>query len=74
MKYIVGAQQPSVTWQNTQPLGGYDPDRIRALDPVVLGAGDRLFHTGQEISLAVQDSETYENGVLHVTYTSAPQR
>lgn len=103
-KYVVGAQQPSVTWQNTERLGGYDADRIRAVEqevdgdvfvsgsgqlvrgllrdgllgglhlfvfPVVLGTGDRLFHSGEEFSLALTDSETYENGVLHLTYGPA---
>jgi dihydrofolate reductase len=36
--------------------------------PVVLGAGERLFGDGSATKLALRDSETYENGVVHLAY------
>jgi dihydrofolate reductase len=40
--------------------------------PVVLGSGLRLFPDGtQQIPLALVAHETYENGVLHLTYRAA---
>ena len=39
--------------------------------PVVLGSGQRLFGDGATIKLALAGTETYDNGVLHLTYTPA---
>jgi dihydrofolate reductase len=40
--------------------------------PVVLGSGKRLFTEGtQHTPLALATQETFENGVLHLTYTPA---
>jgi dihydrofolate reductase len=30
-KYVVGSNEPSVEWNNSERLGAYDPDRIRRL-------------------------------------------
>jgi dihydrofolate reductase len=36
-KYVVGAQEPSVEWRNSERLGAYDPERIRVLKGEVDG-------------------------------------
>ncbi|GAA1002211.1 dihydrofolate reductase family protein [Tsukamurella strandjordii] len=38
--------------------------------PVVLGRGERLF-TDQEMTLTLQESQSYDNGVLHLAYGPA---
>jgi dihydrofolate reductase len=39
--------------------------------PIVIGSGKRLFRDGDEkLPLKVLSSETYETGVIHVTYTN----
>jgi dihydrofolate reductase len=103
-KYVVGSQEPSVEWSNSERLGPYDADTVRRLKaevdgdiyvsgsgrlvrallddglvdglhlfvyPVALGAGDRLFHEGQEVRLALREQETYANGVVHLHYGPA---
>ncbi len=39
--------------------------------PVALGAGKRLFADGARIKLALADTESYENGVVHLGYRPA---
>ena len=40
--------------------------------PVALGSGQRLFPEGSpQVKLALVDSETYSNGVLHLAYSPA---
>jgi dihydrofolate reductase len=40
--------------------------------PVVLGQGARLFPDGApRVNLALAAHDSYENGVLHLTYTPA---
>ena len=40
--------------------------------PIVIGSGKRLFRDGDEkLPLKLLSSETYETGVIHVTYTNA---
>ncbi len=40
--------------------------------PVVLGSGQRLFgEPGDQLPLKLLDSATFENGVVHLTYTRA---
>jgi dihydrofolate reductase len=104
-KYVVSSTLSSADeWQNSQMLGGYDTDRIRALKdqhdgiyisgsgtlvralladglvdelhlfvfPVVLGTGARLFADGtSHTPLALAEQESYDNGVLHVSYRPA---
>lgn len=39
--------------------------------PVVLGSGSKLFQDGaQRVPLSLAGHEAFENGVLHLTYTS----
>ncbi len=39
--------------------------------PLALGSGQRLFAEGAAIKLALASCESYDSGVLHVTYTPA---
>ena len=39
--------------------------------PLALGSGQRLFAEGAAIKLALAGCESYDSGVLHVTYTPA---
>jgi dihydrofolate reductase len=39
--------------------------------PVVLGSGLRLFPEGQSLKLALAGCESYDNGVVHLTYGQA---
>ena len=40
--------------------------------PLLLGSGQRLFpDPGERVPLTLDDSETYDNGVLHLTYSPA---
>jgi dihydrofolate reductase len=36
-KYVVSASAPSVDWENTRLLGGYDPDALRSLKDELAG-------------------------------------
>lgn len=102
-KHVVGASPLVEQWNNTIPLGAYDPAKIAELKaaasgdiyisgsgrlvrallqeglldslhlfvyPVVLGRGERLFGDG-ELTLALQESQAYANGVLHLAYGPA---
>jgi len=39
--------------------------------PLALGSGQRLFGDGATVKLALAGCETYDSGVLHLTYTPA---
>jgi dihydrofolate reductase len=41
--------------------------------PVVVGSGRRLFEDGDHFDLTLADTQTYENVVISVNYTSAPR-
>ncbi|WP_019201909.1 dihydrofolate reductase family protein [Tsukamurella sp. 1534] len=102
-KHVVGANPLVEEWNNTRPLGGYDPAAIAGLKasaagdvyvsgsgrlvrallrdglldslhlfvyPVILGRGERLF--GDDgLTLALQESQAYANGVVHLAYGRA---
>lgn len=103
-KYVVGATEPSVEWENSTRLGAYDPEAIRRLKgdvgglyvsgsgtlvrgmladglvdelhlfvyPIALGQGKRLFDDGVDATkLALQTSDVYDNGVVHLAYGPA---
>lgn len=104
-KYVVTSTLASADWSNSEILGPYSADSIRALKarvdgnlyvsgsgklvqamladglvdelhlfvfPVVLGSGQRLFPEGTDpIKLSLGGSETYDSGVVHLTYVQA---
>jgi dihydrofolate reductase len=104
-KYVVSSTLQTADWNNTEILGPYSPDTIRALKdkiegniyvsgsatlvralladgladelhlfvfPLTLGTGLRLFPEGSALlRLALDASETYQSGVLHLTYRPA---
>jgi dihydrofolate reductase len=103
-KYVVSATLATGagTWRNSEILGPYDPERLRALKaevdghlyvsgsgtlvramladglvdrlhlfvyPVTRGGGPRLFpEDGQPLKLALKATETYDNGVVYLSY------
>jgi dihydrofolate reductase len=104
-KYVVSSTLQDPTWNNSEVVGPYSAERIRALKdehdgdlyisgsgtlvralvadglvdalhlfvfPLVLGAGERLFGEGMpKTTFALQESESYANGVLHLAYGAA---
>jgi dihydrofolate reductase len=49
-------------------------DELRLfVHPVVVGSGRRLFEDGDHFDLTLADTHTYDNGVISLTYTSAPR-
>ncbi|WP_232668734.1 dihydrofolate reductase family protein [Pseudonocardia sp. TRM90224] len=104
-KYVVSSTMTHSTWRNSEIIGGYDADKIRALKestegnifvsgsitlvralladrlvdelhlfvfPLAVGSGLRLFPDGgPQTKLVHQSTDTFENGVVHLTYGPA---
>jgi dihydrofolate reductase len=104
-KYVVSGTLSSADWQNSEIIGAYSPQTIRALKeriggnlyvsgsatlvramladglvdelhlfvyPLALGSGLRLFgEATSPIKLALGGSESYDSGILHLTYVPA---
>src|SRR3954453_3482852 len=105
-KHVVSSTLTEATWRNSQIVGGYDPEAIRALKdategnlyvsgsitlvrgllddglvdalplfvyPLTLGPGTRLFGPdAPPRKLALETSETYNNGVVYLGYRPQP--
>ena len=101
-KYVVSSTLDKATgWQNSEVVGGYDPDKIRELKsshdlyvsgsgtlvrallrdrlvdelhllvyPVVLGSGARLVDGLADLPLTLVGTESFDNGVVHLSYAS----
>lgn len=102
-KLVVGANELTEEWNNTTPIGAFDPARIRQIKqeregsiftsgsgqlvrgllaeglvdelhlfvyPISLGEGER-FWGDLGVKLRLLDSETFDNGVVHLTYGPA---
>ena len=41
--------------------------------PVVVGSGRRLFEDGDHVDLTLTDTQTYDNGVVSLTYSLVPR-
>ena len=104
-KYVVTGTLSSADWSNSEIIGPYDAQTIRALKeridgnlyvsgsatlvramladglvdelhlfvfPLALGSGLRLFPEGSSpLKRALGASESYDSGVVHLTYTPA---
>ncbi|HEX5955419.1 MAG TPA: dihydrofolate reductase family protein, partial [Solirubrobacterales bacterium] len=47
-------------------------DELRLMiHPVVVGQGARLFENGDQQALALEDSQTFDTGVVYATYRPA---
>ena len=84
MKYVVGAETPTVEWGPSTRLGAYDADAIRRLkddtDGVIYVSGSGTLVRGlladglvDELHLLVYPiaHDVYDNGVVHLVYGPA---
>ena len=46
---------------------------VLLVDPIVVGAGARLFEDGDRTPLTLLSSEAFGSGVLHLRYAPAPR-
>jgi len=74
-KYVVSGTLSSGDWSNSEILGPYSAETIRALKTRVdgkLGSGQRLFADGNgPVKLSLGGCEAYDSGVVHLTYAPA---